>query len=138
GDLVGSGLYGSLPDNSAHLGRGGFTGEEADYYKFKVPQLYNLKDSPFYGHGGTFTSIKEVIEYKNSGIPAKVEVVNSPQLAENFGPIGLTDAEVDQLTAFIESALHDPNLHRYVPRQTMSGMCFPNADSLSRDDLGCL
>ena len=53
-------------DDPAYLGRGGFTGEEADMYKFKVPQLYNLVDSPFFGHGSSMRSVKEVIEYKNN------------------------------------------------------------------------
>lgn len=38
-------------DSPAHFGRGSFTGQQSDMYKFKVPQLYNLKDSPFMGHG---------------------------------------------------------------------------------------
>jgi cytochrome c peroxidase len=106
-------------------------------FKFKVPQLYNLKDSPFYGHGGSFTSVREVIEYKNNGQPSNVEVIGSSQLASQFGPLGLTEEEVNQLTAFVENALHDPNLHRYEPRSLPSGMCFPNGDSLSMKDLGC-
>ena len=31
-----------------NMGRGGFTGKQSDMHKFKVPQLYNLKTSPFY------------------------------------------------------------------------------------------
>ena len=36
---------------SSPKGRGGFTGIDSDMYKFKVPQLYNLKDVNFFGHG---------------------------------------------------------------------------------------
>lgn len=32
--------------------------KEADMYCFKVPQLYNLKDAGFLGHGGSFCSVK--------------------------------------------------------------------------------
>ena len=136
-NLNGPGIYGTSPTSEAHLGRGGFTGRDEDMFKFKVPQLYNLKDSPFYGHGGSFTSVREVIEYKNNGLPSNAEVIGATQLAPQFGPLGLTDEEMTQLTAFVENALHDPNLHRYEPTSLPSGMCFPNADSLSRNDLGC-
>jgi cytochrome c peroxidase len=105
-------------------------------YKFKVPQLYNLKDSPFYGHGGTLRSIREVITYKNEAVPQKT-TVPAAQLAEDFVPLGLTDQEIDALVAFIENALYDPNLDRYVPETLPTGQCFPNADPMSQEDLGC-
>ncbi|MEO1263256.1 MAG: cytochrome c peroxidase, partial [Bacteroidota bacterium] len=35
-------------EDQRNLGRGGFTKREEDDYKFKVPQLYNLKGSGFY------------------------------------------------------------------------------------------
>ncbi|MBV6655251.1 MAG: hypothetical protein KI786_15900 [Mameliella sp.] len=119
-----------------HLGRGGFTNRAQDMYKFKVPQLYNLKDSPFYGHGGTLRSIREVIDYKNEAVPHKADVP-AAQLSEEFVPLGLTEQEVDALVAFIENALYDPNLTRYVPETLPTGLCFPNADPMSQEDLGC-
>ena len=53
-------------NDPAVLGRGGFTKVEEDMFKFKVPQLYNLADSPFYGHGSSFTSVRDVVAYKNA------------------------------------------------------------------------
>ncbi|MEN0004240.1 MAG: cytochrome c peroxidase [Bacteroidota bacterium] len=123
-------------DAPQHRGRGSFTGRPEDDYKFKVPQLYNLADSPFLGHGGTFRSIKEVVEYKNAAIPAK-ENVPASQLAEGFKPLELSDAEVDAITAFLETGLRDPNLTRYEPAALPTGLCFPNADAQSSADLGC-
>ncbi|WP_235296309.1 cytochrome-c peroxidase [Portibacter marinus] len=117
-------------------GRGGFTGDDNDLYKFKVPQLYNLTDSPFYGHGGSFTSIEDVINYKNEAI-AENPAVPSEKLYSGFVPKNLTDEEVDQITAFVENALYDPNLERYVPESLPSGLCFPNNDEQSRMDLDC-
>ena len=125
------------PEDAANLGRGSFTKEESDNYKFKVPQLYNLVDSKFYGHGSSFESIEEVIRYKNSGIPENPSVVDS-QLAEEFRPLNLTETEIEQLTTFIEKSLHDPNLKRYVPSALPSGNCFPNNDALSRVNLDCI
>ncbi len=119
---------------TAGLGRASFTLDPADNYKFKTPQIYNLLDSPFYGHGGTFNSVREVIEYKNAAIPDK-DV--GAQLAEQFQPLGLTEAEIDDLTAFVENALYDPELMRYVPESLPSGNCFPFNDPQARIDLGC-
>ncbi len=135
-DLEGPGVYGTSPDKAENLGRGGFTKVEADNYKFKVPQLYNLKDSPFLGHGGTFRSVREVVEYKNAAIPANAAVPSS-QLAAQFQPLNLTSDEIEDLTAFIENALRDPDLERYNPSALPSGFCFPNNDVRTRSDLGC-
>jgi len=122
--------------NPEHRGRGGFTGRDEDMYKFKVPQLYNLKDSPFYGHGGSLHSVREVIAYKNRAEKENPRVPNS-RLAPQFMPLNLSGAEIDAITAFIETGLYDPNLRRYEPDVVLSGMCFPNNDNISRDDLGC-
>ena len=117
-------------------GRGGFTKNAADDYKFKTPTLYNVIDNGFYGHGGTFTSVKDVIKYKNDGVPESTEVP-AGQLAPQFGTTNLTASEIDDLTAFIENGLRDPNLTRYVPESLPSNLCFPNNDTESRTDLGC-
>jgi len=122
--------------NPEHLGRGGFTGRASDNYKFKVPQLYNLKDSPFMGHGGTFRSVRDVVAYKNEGVKENPRVPDS-QLAPQFEPLGLSEEEIDAITAFLETGLYDPNLARYEPSSLPSGNCFPNNDSQSRADLGC-
>jgi len=37
-------------ENVENKGRGGFTGNPDELYQFKVPQLYSLRSSPFYGH----------------------------------------------------------------------------------------
>ncbi len=124
------------PGAAANLGRGGFTERTEDMYKFKVPQLYNLADSPFYGHGASFTSLRDVVAYKNEAVPENPNVPVS-QLAEGFQPLNLTPQEIDDITAFLESALRDPDLMRYQPAAILSGQCFPNNDPQSRQDLGC-
>jgi cytochrome c peroxidase len=135
-DLDGPGVYGDVVGKAENKGRGGFTGRAEDMFKFKTPQLYNLKDSPFYGHGGTFNTVREVVEYKNSGIPSNPDVPAS-QLAPQFQPLNLTAAEVDDLVAFVENGLYDPQLSRYLPTSLPSGNCFPNNDPGTRADLGC-
>ncbi len=123
-------------DETIKKGRGGFTGKTEDNYKFKIPSLYNLKDATNFGHGGSFTSIKAVIEYKNKAIPENTSVPKN-QLSKDFIPLNLTVSEINDLTAFVENALYDNNLVRYTPESLPSGNCFPNADSQSKIDMDC-
>jgi cytochrome c peroxidase len=136
-DMEGNGTLNSSSELAANKGRGSFTQNAADNYKFKTPQLYNLKDSPFYGHGGTFTSLRDVITYKNTAMAENNHVPVS-QLAEGFHPLNLSDEEIEDLVNFIENGLYDPDLFRYVPDVLPSGNCFPNADILSQIDQGCI
>lgn len=117
-------------------GRGDFTKNSNDDYKFKVPTLYNLRDSKFFGHGSSFTSIKDVITYKNKGIKQNNNVPDT-QLASQFGTMNLTEDEIDKITSFLTNALYDPNLKRYVPLSVLSGNCIPVNDEQSKMDLGC-
>lgn len=136
GDLNGAGVI-STPDAAgAALGRGGFTGNPDDNYKFKVPQLYNLKDSKFYGHGSTVQSVYDMVAYKNAGQPENGNVPTG-QLSPHFTPLQLTQEEVVDIANFIENGLYDPNLMRYTPNYLPTGNCFPNNDEQSRLDLGC-
>ncbi|MGB0166073.1 MAG: cytochrome-c peroxidase [Luteibaculum sp.] len=123
-------------DEATKKGRGGFTGRASDNYKFKVPQLYNLTQSPFYGHGGSFRSVEAVVRYKNAGV-AQNPIVPASQLSPAFRPLGLSEDEIKAITAFIEEGLFDPNLERYVPEALPSGLCFPMNDDAAKADLGC-
>lgn len=123
------------PSKVEHKGRGGFTGRAEDMFKFKVPQLYNMKDSPFYGHGASFTSLEEVIAYKNAAV-SQNNNVPATQLATEFTPLNLSADEQKQLVSFLKNALYDPELSRYVPRSLPSGQAFPDNDAISRKDLG--
>ena len=123
-------------DDPANKGRSSFTKSSEDDYKFKVPQLYNLKNSPFYGHGGTFTSVRDIISYKNEAV-AENPRVRDEHLSPYFAQLNLTEDEIDLITEFVEHALYDDQLERYVPYSVLSQNCFPNNDYLSKVDLGC-
>ena len=123
-------------DPIQNLGRGGFTQNSLEYYRFKTPQLYNLVDSPFYGHGGTFRNLRDVIRYKNEAVPENPEVPEV-RLSPLFRPLELSEAEIDDLVAFLRTGLYDAELERYVPESLPSGNCFPNNDPISRVDVGC-
>ncbi len=124
------------PKDPTKLGRASFTTKEEDKYKFKVPQLYNLKNIEFLGHGASFKSIREVIEYKNTAIAQNNEVPKA-MLSNYFVGLGLSADEVTSLTDFIKYSLYDPYLDRFVPSSLLSGNCFPNNDLVSQSDLGC-
>lgn len=124
------------PMNPESRGRGGFTNKEEDNYKFKVPQLYNLKGIEFLGHGSSFRTIEEVLEYKNIAIPQNSKV-NQDQLSKYFVPLGLSNEELALIALFISESLYDENLERYVPIDLPSGNCFPNSDEKSKIDLNC-
>lgn len=130
GDIIG------VVDENTKKGRGGFTKKASDMYAFKTPTLYNLRGLSFFGHGGSFSSVKDVIVYKNDGKPENKEVPVT-DISPQFYPLGLTDTEIRKLVAFVENALFDPNLERYVPEALPSGLCFPVADPLSSEQLDC-
>ena len=128
-------IHGNVDQATRH-GRGGFTGNAADNYKFKIPQLYNLTDTNVFGHGASFKSVREVVNYKNQAVaqnPASVD-----HLSDKFQPLGLSHTEIDDLVAFLEQGLYDASLDRYVPYKVPSDQCFPVADFQSVIDLGCL
>lgn len=129
-------VFGTGPTDKRILGRGGFTGVEEDNYKFKIPQLYNLKNIGFYFHGASKHSLEEVVNYFDKAVPENPDVPAS-HISSSFKPLGLTDKEKADLVEFIKNGLYDPNIDRYVPSTVMSGNCFPNNDYWSRFDLGC-
>ena len=123
-------------DENVRKGRGGFTENATDNYKFKTPQLYSIQDSPHFGHGASFKSIDQVIRYKNRGVK---ENANVPQeyISSSFKSLDLTESEIQDLTQFIRTGLYDNNLQRYTPSSVLSGQCIPNNDGMSQNDLGC-
>ena len=125
-------IIGSI-DESVRFGRGGFTQDESDNYKFKIPTLYNLKDTSVFGHGASFRSIREVVDYKLAGSPQ----IDNTNLDRRFIPIELTEKERETLILFLEGALHDNALFRYSTEYVPSKLCPLNNDALSKLDLGC-
>ncbi len=128
-------VTGSVPDGIKR-GRGGFTNDPDDDYKFKIPTLYNLADTNVFGHGGSFDSVRAVVEYKNNAVPQSADVPVD-KLDYRFTPLGLSEQDIDDLVAFLENGLRDSNLQRYVPETLPSGNCPINADEASKADLGC-
>jgi len=135
-DLCDVGGLNTSGDDRRNLGRGGFTNKQEDMFAFKVPQLYNLKDSPFYFHGSSHYSLREVVQYFNDGIHDNPRVPQG-NISSFFHALNLTDAEMDDITAFLADGLHDAGLRSYMPEAVLSGNCFPNNDVISQSQLGC-
>ena len=136
GDLDQIPSFNTSPSDKRNLGRGGFTLNADDNFKFKVPQLYNMADTPFYFHGASKQSIEEVIDYKIAATTEN-DRVSQDKISEKFLSLNLTEEERNNLIIFIAKSLQDPNLERYTPNSVLSGSCFPNNDPQSRLDLGC-
>ncbi len=108
-------------------GRGEITGRQDDAFKFRVVTLRQLKDARTFFHNGSFTKVRDVVEYFNAGIPQDPAAGAAPALSDRFtnprGPgfsngLGLTARQVDDLTDFLENGLFDPAFVRYDARST--------------------
>lgn len=96
-----------LDNEFIDLGVGGFTGNDHQMGKFKVPSLRNIAVSGPYMHDGRFESLEEVLEHYSSGIQY------SPTLDVRFRGIGsgnttvrqmdLTEEEKEGLIAFLHT-----------------------------------
>lgn len=131
-------------------GRKEITLRESDAFKFRVVTLRQLKDARTFFHNGSFTSIKDVVQYFNAGIPQDPVAGAAPTLSPRFthprGPgsqpgLGLSAEQVDDLTDFLENALYDPAFVKYDPNSS-TGTLQPNERDLTyskyRPDLAAL
>jgi cytochrome c peroxidase len=105
-------------------GRREITFRDSDAFKFRVLTLRQLKDARFFFHNGLFTSVKDVVEYFNAGVPQDAQAGAASTLTSRFthprGPgsprgLGLSDEQVEDLVDFIENALYDPAFVRFDP-----------------------
>ena len=115
-------------------GRGMFTGAQKDMFKFKVPQLYNLRSYVTFFHGSSKTSIEDVVEFKNRARSENKFVADAEVPLKE---LKLSDMEKLALVDFLRNALYDPEMDRYMPSSVLSGNCFPNNDNKSAFDLHC-
>ncbi len=77
------------------------TEDPNDRWKFRTPPLRNVVLTAPYMHNGSMLTLREVIEFYNQGgVPNEV-------LSPLIKPLNLTDAEIDNLVAFLESLTGD-------------------------------
>ena len=113
-----------FPYHAEDTGRQEITHNPDHAFKFRTLPLRQLKDGRNFFHNGSFTKVRNVVEYFNAGVPQDRTAGASPTLSARFtnprGPgypdgLGLTEHQVDDLTEFLENALYDPALVNYDP-----------------------
>ncbi len=136
--------------NSIDTGRAEVTGNPDDIYKFRVTTMRQIKGTRNFFHNGALTSVRDVVQYFNAGVPQNTVTGAATSLTPRFtnprGPntpagLGLSDSQVDAITEFLENGLYDPALVMYDPNSTTITMQ-PNARDLTysiyRPDLAAL
>jgi cytochrome c peroxidase len=83
------------------LGRYEITGRPEDRWKYKTPSLRNVALTSPYMHDGSLRTLREVVAFYNRG------GVPNEGLDPAIHPLGLTEPEVDDLVAFLESLTGD-------------------------------
>jgi cytochrome c peroxidase len=138
-------------DSNFHdTGRQEITMKADDAFKFRSLTLRQLKDARTFFHNGSFTRVRDVVQYFNAGVPQDPVAGAASTLDSRFthprgqgSPrgLGLSDEQVEDLTAFLEHGLYDPAFVKYDPKSTTSTLQ-PNERDLTyskyRPDLAAL
>lgn len=88
------------------IGHGKVSGDKADNFKFRTPTLRNVSESAPYFHDGSVSDLREAVKSMASGGNPK----KTKGLDENFSDRSLTDAEIDQIVAFLGTLKCENNL----------------------------
>jgi len=142
----------ALGDPNHHdIGRGEITGRPEDNFKFRVLTLRQLKDSGGQlMHSALFTSVQEVVEYFNAGVPQDPIAAAAGNVTSRFtnprGPdsepgLGLSERDIADLVEFLENGLYDPALVHFDPNSTIDSFELNVRDltySIYRPDLAAL
>ncbi len=88
------------------------TKQKADMGKFRVPTLRYVVYTAPYMHNGAFFDLQEVVEFYNDGGGKNEFAATKTPLLK---PLGLSDEEIEDLLAFIES-LSGPEIKMTAPK----------------------
>jgi cytochrome c peroxidase len=91
----------AIPGEHNDLGRYEITQNPDDRWKYKTPSLRNAALTQPYMHDGSISSLREVVEFYNSG-----GIANN-NLDPLIQPLSLTSTEIDDLVAFLVSLTGD-------------------------------
>lgn len=114
---LGPGFQGTPHDD---LGRWVATRLDHDRYAFRTPALRSVALTAPYMHSGGYATLREVVEFFNRG-GGDHKLVPTERL--EIQPLGLTDSEIDDLVAFLESLTDDPGIEP--PESVPSGLEVP-------------
>ena len=88
---------------TSELGRLVVTESLEDIGSFKTPTLRNIAVTAPYMHDGSLATLRDVVvHYNNGGVTNEGDPVND-FLSGGIRPLNLTDAQIDDLVAFMES-----------------------------------
>ena len=116
-----------FPYHAEDTGRQEVTRNANDAFKFRSLTLRQLKDARTFFHNGSFTSVRDVVEYFNAGVPQDATAGRAPTLSARFtnprgsgsaSGLGLSEQQVDDLADFLENGLYDPAFVHYDPRSS--------------------
>jgi cytochrome c peroxidase len=139
-----------FPYHAEDTGRQETTHNPDHAFMFRALTLRQLKDARTFFHNGSLTTVRDVVEYFNAGVPQDPTAGAAPTLSTRFtnprGPgfpngLGLTEQQVDDLTDFVENGLYDPAFAHYDPKSSTESFQ-PNVRDLTyskyRPDLAAL
>ena len=98
------------------LGRFDASKAEADKYKFRTPTMRNVGKTAPYFHDGSVADLRTAVKLMATGGDRKVK-----DLDANLADRGLTDAEIDDLVAFLKS-LDCPGSLAVIGDQAVAGI----------------
>lgn len=116
-----------FPYHAEDTGREEITHNKEDAFKFRSLTLRQLKDARTFFHNGSFTKVRDVVEYFNAGVPQDATAATAGTLDDRFtNPRGkgtprglsLSEKQVDDLADFLENGLYDPAFRYYDPNST--------------------
>jgi cytochrome c peroxidase len=88
---------------TSELGRLAVTRDFEGLGAFKTSTLRNVAVTPPYMHDGSLKTLRDVVvHYNNGGVTKEGDPVND-FLSGGIRPLGLTEAEIDDLVAFLEA-----------------------------------
>ena len=117
----------NFPYHAEDIGRQEITHNPDGAFKFRALTMRQLKDGRTFFHNGSFTKVRDAVEYFNAGVPQDPTAGAAPTLSTRFtnprGPgyprgLGLSGQQVDDLADFLENALYDAAFVHHDPKSS--------------------
>ncbi len=120
--IVGAKQLGPGFQGAAHEDYGRFiaTRLEQDRYRFRPPSLRNVALTAPYMHSGGYATLRDVVAFFNRGGGDLPQV---PRDRIEVRPLGLSEAEIDALVAFLAALTDPPGIEP--PERVPSGLTVP-------------
>ncbi|MBV1927085.1 MAG: cytochrome-c peroxidase [Rhodobacteraceae bacterium] len=145
---IGPGKAARFESHNRDKGRMRVTGDMADAYRFRTPSLRNIVHTSPYGHSGAYKTLEDVVRHHLDPVaglyaydPSQVVLPTLPgavdfnilaqpneiaaiAAANELAPVTLTDTEVSQILAFLETLTDEQSLKGRlgIPQTVPSGL----------------